>query len=36
MNDLITFVEKANSTDPLILALCIALVLSLALLRNGK
>jgi len=36
MSDLIAFVEIANSTDPLILALCIAFVLSLALLRNGK
>lgn len=36
MTDLITFAEKAFSTDPLVLALCISLVLSLALLRNGK
>lgn len=34
MSDLMTLVDKAISTDPLNLALCIALVLSLALLRK--
>lgn len=36
MPNLIALVEAANSTNPLNLALCIALVLSLALLRKGK
>lgn len=36
MNDLMTLVDKAISADPLTLALCVALVLSLALLRKEK
>ncbi len=36
MSDLIALVEAANSTNPLILALCVALILSLAVLRKGK
>ncbi len=36
MSNLIALVEAANSTNPLILALCIGLILSLAVLRKGK
>lgn len=36
MNDLVTLVETAISADPTNLALCVALVLSLALLRKEK
>jgi len=36
MNDIISMVERALAADPLNLALCIGLVLSLAVLRSSK
>ncbi|MGF6332048.1 hypothetical protein ABH909_004926 [Pseudomonas sp. BS3782 TE3695] len=36
MNDMILMVQQALMADPLNLALCIALVLSFALLRRSK
>lgn len=36
MNVVLTLIDKVNSADPLNLALCIALVLGLVLLRSAK